>query len=489
MSPVEMLQAVIGRQGIRTALITTHYFDGYGGSPLVALDVAEALRRAGVEVHIAACRIAPPLSAAAAARGFPLHDLHEGARPPGLPQEVDLVWGQHWSAYGLALLEFGIAARGIILSSLSPFEPLEALPFLADEADLLLFNSEENLAVQTPSLPAGTPRHVLPNSLPAAWFEGVSSPREAPLRVLFVSNDPPTDLAAALLLLEADDIACVAIGAHSEQRLVDEALLDDHDAVVTMGHTVQKALARQRPVFVYGRFGGPGWLTPDNLPLALHHNFSGRGFGRREAPHLAAEFKSGFSAARDRVGCLAALARERFCLETHLAMRLEGVPRLDAPRRLNLARHRPAMLLAQGHANLSSGAAPYPAVRNIPGGETLHLMATLRTEPPAAPADAVLFAKPRLTARVLPTGRLRMAGTLRVRRPDRVANLLLETPDGGRAPLRIAWPAGAPRRLMAPVRGWLPAAAGEGVARLLLQDVDGQETCLAELDVICRAEG
>jgi len=489
LEPSATLRQVLTRQAIDTVLITTHYLDSFGGFPLVALDVAGALREAGASVHVAACRVANPLAAEAAARGFPVHNLHQGDRPPAMPDSVDLVWGQHWTAYGLALLQFGVATRGLVLSSLSPFEPLEAFPALADEANLLLFNSEENLAVQAPSLPSGVATRVLPNSLPASWFQGATDGGHSLRRLLVVANDLPTDMAAALVLLEGTGVACDIVGMDHGQRLVDESVLDGCDAVVTIGHTVQKALARHRPVFVYGRFGGPGWLTEVNLPLALHHNFSGRGFGRRKACGLAAEISAGFAAARVETAELGQAAHARFRLEAQLAALLGGLRPKSVPRRMDPKRHRPAMLLAQAHANLSSGAAPFPAVRNIPGGETIWMTAVLRDPPPAPPEDAVLLPKAELAARVLPSGRMRLAGTLRVRHPKRVVSLLLELPDGARAVTTLAWPLDAPRRSVVHFQGWLPAIAGEGVARLLLRDEEGTETCLAALDVSQRLDG
>ena len=48
------------------------------------------------------------------------------------------------------------------------------------------------------------------------------------------------------------------------------------------------------PVYCYDHFGGPGWLSADNLDLAGQKNFSGRGFARKTSEVIAQEIVNGY---------------------------------------------------------------------------------------------------------------------------------------------------------------------------------------------------
>ena len=57
-----------------------------------------------------------------------------------------------------------------------------------------------------------------------------------------------------------------AIG--SEKPAITSAeLLDHYDCVISIGKTVQYCLVQGIPVFLYDRFGGPGYLNESNYDL------------------------------------------------------------------------------------------------------------------------------------------------------------------------------------------------------------------------------
>ena len=86
-----------------------------------------------------------------------------------------------------------------------------------------------------------------------------------------VSNHPPKELQEAMSLLSARgyqvDMLIDAIG--SEKPAITSAeLLDHYDCVISIGKTVQYCLVQGIPVFLYDRFGGPGYLNESNYELA-----------------------------------------------------------------------------------------------------------------------------------------------------------------------------------------------------------------------------
>lgn len=55
-------------------------------------------------------------------------------------------------------------------------------------------------------------------------------------------------------------------------------LLAEFDVIITIGKTTQYALALGIPCYNYGRFGGSGFITLENIDIEEAHNFSGRSF-------------------------------------------------------------------------------------------------------------------------------------------------------------------------------------------------------------------
>jgi hypothetical protein len=263
MTGTSLLKAEVERLGIETALVTNFHFNSYNGSPIVALDIAVTLRRCDVQVSIATCALGEPLRSKAAAAGVPTIEIDPISATLDLAAGYDLLWGQHWPIYVVLRERFGLRARYIAYSTLSPFEPLESLPASAIEADAVVFNSSETLLARGGGIEASR-RRLLPNSLPGEWFGPTAVvPVDAPL--LSVGNNQTPDLDSALNLLASTrpDIRLSRVGQRHGQREVDVGLVDGARALLSIGHSVQKAIARERPVYVYDRFGGPGWLTPD----------------------------------------------------------------------------------------------------------------------------------------------------------------------------------------------------------------------------------
>ena len=87
------------------------------------------------------------------------------------------------------------------------------------------------------------------------------------------------------------------LGSGGVVALVSPAHVDAADAVITIGKTVQYALAAACPVFCYDIHGGPGWLTQRNLGTARRHNFSGRPFARMDAAAIARQVLDGYAGA------------------------------------------------------------------------------------------------------------------------------------------------------------------------------------------------
>ncbi len=320
---IDAIRSLIDERSIRRVVMTNYTMAANGGSQLVLRDIAGILTAAGAEVTVVSPIVGEPMASLMAAVGATTVNLCDPDIAAKLPGSADLLLGLHWPVVGMIVLHHKMTFRHLILMSLSPYEPVEALSILTDEADALLVNSEENLHQHrrmTGDAVFFTDRMmVFPNSLPAAWFEDASPPPKALRSVLFVSNRRSGRVEMLKDSLRSADVAVRDIGMGREARLVDPALIDDHDAVVTIGHSVQKAMARRRPVFAFDRFGGPGWVTAGNFAGLASFNFSGRGLPSLKAVEAPAGFLGGHETACAESPSLFILSKERFGLEMHLA--------------------------------------------------------------------------------------------------------------------------------------------------------------------------
>lgn len=261
-------------------------------------------------------------------------------------EDYDLIWVQHGvlPPSTIRRLAEGGMRTAVVWNHMSPFVH-EELPVLADLeteiADLSAGHSPQLLEVLEEF---GLERDRLllwPNPAPRCFEEG-EPPALSPelTRLLVVSNHPPAELLAAAETLRGDGVDVVALGEVTGARRITPEIVRGVDAVVTIGKTVQYALALGVPVFNYDHFGGPGWLTPENHDREARYNFSGRGTRRQvTAEELRREMTDGYARARADVERLRALARRHYSLRRALddllrrkAIRRPGRKKLRAPR-------------------------------------------------------------------------------------------------------------------------------------------------------------
>ncbi|WP_395244783.1 glycosyltransferase [Agromyces sp. MMS24-K17] len=235
------------------------------------------------------------------------------------------------------------------MSSIQPQEFPISWELEADLASLVLFSSA-----------VARDRHVA-----NGWFDGIepervqvfgnpapdeffTDPPEQPPaleRLVVVSNHMPPEVIEAIGSL-AGEVEVTIIGRADQPGArpapVTADTLRDADAVLTIGKTVQYALAGGRPVYCYDHFGGPGWLGDENFEVARAHTFSGRGegFGSKDAETIVRELRGGFVAAAETAKHLRTAYAEEFRLSsvldrvvaaTHLrAARTPVRPRIEA---------------------------------------------------------------------------------------------------------------------------------------------------------------
>lgn len=259
-------------------LLTNHHLIDYAGSELVTLDLAIEFQQTGWDVTVATFRLGGDVEERFYEKNIKVVNILNESL---LCLEFDLVWGHHYPVLIKCLIEDSVKTKYLIMSSLSPYEPLESIPFCKDRANLILCNSEETkgeIVKYNSSGDLDTDKlFVFKNSVPSNWFSYSPIENNSSLKkIAIISNHPPQEILDITDILRAKKIDVDSIGSYGLPKLVSIDLLTSYDAVITIGRTVQHSMALSIPVFCYDRFGGPGWLNLENFQLAEWFNYSGR---------------------------------------------------------------------------------------------------------------------------------------------------------------------------------------------------------------------
>lgn len=269
----------------------------------MVLELVEEFLRRGCRVGMLANEIDGELRAAAIGNGI---ECFENADETCL-FNYDIVYAQH---HVLPLLISNGSLNTddqhhfpvLVHNHLSPFEPYEVPGPFVEQAlsDITFANSPETAEALGRCGDSHSNAEVFPNPAPREFNQVQSSPGNQLRRILVVSNHLPKELDQALTLVEKAGLSITRIGRKFRPERVTPDMLASHDAVVTIGKTVQYAIRASRPVYVYDKFGGPGWISDEiSFRQAASHNFSGCDTpGQRDPMVLQAEITSGYSAAR-----------------------------------------------------------------------------------------------------------------------------------------------------------------------------------------------
>ncbi len=255
---------------MKKALITNMFFKDYAGSELSALDIARDFSAQGYKVDIAVFELNTPLTQKIAEdKTISLIDLTSKISL----EHYDIIWGQHWPALTQAI-KLGAHSKKIVFCALSPFEPVERLPFYSDHLSICLANSYETQKTRNPP-PDRT--KVFLNSVNDSFLNyKIPAPKDLK-KIAVIGNENFTNQKEFAKFFKQNNIAVTGFGRQYGNSVeITPEVLAEFDLVVTIGRTVQYCLCLGLPVYCYGRFGGDGYISQDRLQLNEDFNFSGR---------------------------------------------------------------------------------------------------------------------------------------------------------------------------------------------------------------------
>lgn len=246
---------------------------------------------------------------------------------------LDFCWIHHQYLPGsfIDFLADGGEKPWMAFNHMSPYEQLEYPVVSAAEeklADIILCNSQETFDVLRKYFDDSIDKiKLFQNPAPVDFYEAAQkcdkTHSERLSRVAIVSNHPPTELKEAALLLQKKNVLVNFIGMGQDVTArVTPSLLNNYDAVITIGKTVQYGLAIKKPIYIYDHFGGSGYLSKDNFQENEHYNFSGRSCEKKTAEQIADEIITNYLDAGDFVRSLSNDQLKRFLLDDQLLVLL-----------------------------------------------------------------------------------------------------------------------------------------------------------------------
>ncbi|MEN3931196.1 hypothetical protein WJT86_09015 [Microvirga sp. W0021] len=301
-------------------LITTNHMSNFAGSEIVALEIAEAFILKGFKADIYANYTGSPMKEEAIKSGVRL--LSDEPYPN--PFDYDIIWSQH---HVLPILLGGNIKNGLkkpyfVYTHLSPYQPFEVVGVFSERllADRYFLNSLEVKNAFEKFKLDDDKIVIFYNAAPVKFFDIEKQKNEKLNNIAVISNHLPEELLKAIdICKDRYGVEFKIYGSQNQVVRIEPEHLEEVDAVISIGKSVQYAIAASRPVYCYDHFGGPGWLTLENYKLAGDMNYSGRCTNRKiSAEEIAAEIISGFATAFSDINVIRDNTLQKYNLDTYV---------------------------------------------------------------------------------------------------------------------------------------------------------------------------
>lgn len=241
---------------MKTVIITNHCLKFLSGSEMITLDLCDYFVNKGYNVYLCAFEIDNPL-----AKYLNPKVKRVNLKRQQIPiRQADLIIGHHHHVIDKVLET--VKCDTIIQNSLSVFGGPEDY---SKNATKLLSNSQETKALKQTKV--NLPIDVFVNSCNQEYFTQVKQLNPNINKIAIISNHNWYNL--------PDMLNIERIG-RNRPKFVNAKLLLQYDVVITIGRTVQQCLCLGIPVYCYDHFGGPGYITLENIDFNEYYNFSGR---------------------------------------------------------------------------------------------------------------------------------------------------------------------------------------------------------------------
>lgn len=297
---------------METVIVTNNCLKFYSGSEIIALDLCNYFVNKNCNVFLCAFGIGLPLSKHLNPKVKQI-DLNKRQIPI---KQADLIIGHHCNVIDKVLKT--VQCKTVMQNSLSVFSGIESY---SKYATRLFANSQETKSLKQPTVKL--PIAVFVNSCNQEYFKQVKRLNKQIKNIAIITNhqwhkgikQPKINI----------------IGGWNA-RFVNAQLLMQYDVVITIGRTVQQCLCLGTPVYCYDHFGGPGYITTDNIDFNESLNFSGRqeiGKTVEKKEHnfakIFADIYNNYEMVCTQQQKLINIARQRYCFQKNLDAVLKDI--------------------------------------------------------------------------------------------------------------------------------------------------------------------
>lgn len=343
----------------KSILITNYELINFTGSELNTMTIAKRFKDMGYKVYVLAMYTGEPLlSKTKDCYNEVINLINDEFDFSNI--EFDIVWAHHSFLLSWLIFEKKLKAKKVIVSSLSAKEYFEAIPEYANDLSLIIANSQETkMQLEQEGI---EDVYLLENYSFRKYFERNIQVKELK-NIAIITNHITEELMQAKEILINNKYNVVLYGFQGKRELITDKVLEQYDAIVTIGKTVQYAMSLKIPVYVYDIFGGEGYLTLENIEKNRSRNFSGRGFDKKTPQKIYEEITENFPKALTILDNLKEYAQENFCFEDkidNVCELLEQKPslNLDEFRHLHRGEVRLLMQAKQMYVNVENKYVP-----------------------------------------------------------------------------------------------------------------------------------
>lgn len=307
-------------------LITNFEIIQYSGSEINAVTIAKRFKQLGYTVYMTALDFGDPLLSEVKDESIDVLINLLDSDFDFSSVEFDIVWAHHSFLLDWLIFDKNLRAKKIINSSLSPVEVFEVAPLYANDINLSIVNSKETEARLIEDGITNT--YLLENYSFIEYFKKNIEIKELK-NIAIVSNHVPDELFEVVEKLKENNYNVQIYGIQGKRQLVTDKVLEKYDVIITIGKTVQYAMSLKIPVYIYDKFGGSGYLTMDNMELNRAHNFSGRGYEKKQPDVIYNEIIGQFTDVLQQLEQIKQYARDNFCFEDKIEDVLHNLENMD----------------------------------------------------------------------------------------------------------------------------------------------------------------
>lgn len=293
---------------MKTLLITLYYADGLHGGVKYSVELGQYMQTIGYAVQCVGIITNDKTIEYFAKHGIKLINFNNF----NCEQKFDLVWAHHFPILPI-LIRRGLKYEKVINSCISNILLIERPIFFHKNINMILTLTEKtkNMFIRDYGIDENK-IHILPNTAPDIFFENARI-KSLPLRsVAVISNHCPPEVINALKILKQHNITSKIYGGKNSVDITPN-IMAKHDVIISIGKTVQYALAMKIPIYNYDHFGGSGYITPENIDIEQSANFSGRTFfTKKSAQTIANEIMSQYEYVSSQTDILYKIALQRF---------------------------------------------------------------------------------------------------------------------------------------------------------------------------------